>query len=908
MLCEWRIHKKGSNADPYVDYGAFPTVFCLKINHGGAFTPPPKIRYKGGKVNWVDAIDSDVFSVVEVNTMMKEIGYEKPSFDYYYKEPKNDLDNGLKKLSSDQDVLQMLKYVEKYKVIDLYVDHSVTKESLNVYESLLVNELDNDLFIENQELRNNDEDVFEDVSEDEWLQNCLRNVGIKKKHAVENDNDRGQSSRNEGMNVESNRDDGSHMDHASDRDDGSNREDGSNRDDGYNREDGSNSDDDSDSQDSDFLVDPDNMIDDVDVDMAEFRSNIDANVEWVGSKDIVTVEEEEEFVDEEVNLEELDSGSDCEYEGNREKALKMYHKMNKANASNAEGSGTTWKENFYVGLRFCNSKEIKEMVTRVAVEQRRELHLKKNDKIRFRRIYRGKVPRFSSEDGVDDSGSKGVGSSGSKEKVQSKKESQVSGKSMNKTKVGGVKTFKDTHKCLQSRIVKKCTASFLSKSVEESIKPNSKIPLNFLKDQLQKQYEVGISKQKVFRAKKMAQERVEGNHTRQYAQLRDYCLELKNSNPNTTVKIEVERPEDVNSTERKFKRVYVCLGPLKAGFKACKMDLLGFDGCLLSGSYPGWILTAVWVDPNNGIYPLAYAIVESENKDSWSWFLECVGDDLELFINSNFTFISDRQKGIIPAIAESFPSAEHRCATSTTVKRFENHMDKLKDFNKEAYEWLKKIPPQHWSRSHFSGRAHCDVLLNNMCEVLNRQLVDGRDKPIITCLEFIREYLMKRIVNVQKVICKSDGPLTPNATKVLNKIIKEAGQLKIEWNGGDLYQATTPWGIIAAIWDMASNGEETAIPESYCHQVHWLSTWKDIYRPPKKRKKSDVELAKGIVKSNKLSRVGKSITCGKYTTVITSSYSHQASQTGHTTPFHPLQLYASPTKLTKATARRMSST
>nr|GEZ52442.1 FAR1-related sequence 10 [Tanacetum cinerariifolium] len=191
----------------------------------------------------------------------------------------------------------------------------------------------------------------------------------------------------------------------------------------------------------------------------------------------------------------------------------------------------------------------------------------------------------------------------------------------------------------------------------------------------------------------MAQERVGGNHTRQYAQLRDYCLELKNSNPNTTIKIEVEPPEDINSTERKFKRVYVCLGPLKYGFKAGKRDLLGLDGCFLSGSYPGRILTTVGVDSNNGIYPLAYAIVASKNKDSWKWFLECVADDLDLFRNSNFTFISDRQKGIIPAIAESFPSAEHRfclkhiygnmklswrgqlykemlwrCATSTTVQ------------------------------------------------------------------------------------------------------------------------------------------------------------------------------------------------------------------------------------------------
>ncbi|GKF10675.1 hypothetical protein Tco_0048601 [Tanacetum coccineum] len=107
---------------------------------------------------------------------------------------------------------------------------------------------------------------------------------------------------------------------------------------------------------------------------------------------------------------------------------------------------------------------------------------------------------------------------------------------------------------------------FLSKSTEESIKPDPKIPLNSLKDQLQKQYKVGISKKKVFRAKKMAQERVEG--------------------------------------------------PLKDGFKAGKMDLLGLDGCFLSGTYPGWILTVVRVDQNNIIYLLPYAIVEYENKNS----------------------------------------------------------------------------------------------------------------------------------------------------------------------------------------------------------------------------------------------------------------------------------------------------
>jgi hypothetical protein len=75
-----------------------------------------------------------------------------------------------------------------------------------------------------------------------------------------------------------------------------------------------------------------------------------------------------------------------------------------------------------------------------------------------------------------------------------------------------------------------------------------------------------------------------------------------------------------------------------------------------------------------------------------------------------------------------------------------------------------------------AARPHCDVLLNNMCEVLNRQLLDGRDKPIITCLEFIRHYLMKRIVIVQNVIKKSNGPLTPVATRLFDNIKKEAAK------------------------------------------------------------------------------------------------------------------------------------
>nr|KAJ0187036.1 hypothetical protein LSAT_V11C900495010 [Lactuca sativa] len=80
----------------------------------------------------------------------------------------------------------------------------------------------------------------------------------------------------------------------------------------------------------------------------------------------------------------------------------------------------------------------------------------------------------------------------------------------------------------------------------------------------------------------------------------------------------------------------------------------------MKGPFPGQVLTTVGLDSNNGIYPLAYAIVESENTVSWKWFLENLGDDLELASNSNYTFISDRQKGLQIAFDQLFPNAEHR--------------------------------------------------------------------------------------------------------------------------------------------------------------------------------------------------------------------------------------------------------
>ena len=90
---------------------------------------------------------------------------------------------------------------------------------------------------------------------------------------------------------------------------------------------------------------------------------------------------------------------------------------------------------------------------------------------------------------------------------------------------------------------------------------------------------------KVFRAKDMARKHVTGDYTKQFELLRDYALELQATNPDTTVKIDVCPNGNPASPTRQFRRIYVCLGPLKKGFKSCLRDLVGLDGAFMKGPF-----------------------------------------------------------------------------------------------------------------------------------------------------------------------------------------------------------------------------------------------------------------------------------------------------------------------------------
>ncbi|CAN1261691.1 hypothetical protein LINPERPRIM_LOCUS10952 [Linum perenne] len=145
-----------------------------------------------------------------------------------------------------------------------------------------------------------------------------------------------------------------------------------------------------------------------------------------------------------------------------------------------------------------------------------------------------------------------------------------------------------------------------------------------------------INMMKAYRSKRAALQLIHGEECEQFHKLWDYKAELERTNRGTTV--------DIQYDGLTFQSIYVCLDALKKGFKSGCRRFIGLDGCFLK-ALTGWqLLAAVGIDANDGVYPIAWAIVKTESENSWGWFIELLRKDLEIPNGPGWTFMSDRQK------------------------------------------------------------------------------------------------------------------------------------------------------------------------------------------------------------------------------------------------------------------------
>ncbi|XP_038723959.1 uncharacterized protein LOC120015554 [Tripterygium wilfordii] len=435
---------------------------------------------------------------------------------------------------------------------------------------------------------------------------------------------------------------------------------------------------------------------------------------------------------------------------------------------------------FELGMEFTDLKEFKNAIKSYAVDGGYQIHIARNEKTRCQAKCDVGCPWVIWC-------------------------SQIKGESTYQ-----IKTYVKQHMCNRRLENKQANSTWLAVRLVDKIRGEPKVSAADLVTYAKEHMSLAISRTHAYRAKKKALDMIDGKHKEQYGQLRSYMSEVLRTNIGSTCNLLVDR--DRLEDPAVFKRVYMCLAPLRNGFLAGCRPLIGLDGCFLKTVYGGQLLTAVAHDGANGIFPIVWAVVERENGDSWEWFLRKLLLDIGGFDRRRWCFISDRQKGLVSTIdklereveqgiehrfcvrhiyanfSKKWPGAHYRklvydCAKATTMQDFLSHMQKVKELDEEAWKYLDDIVPCLWTRAAFSTFSKNDAIVNNMSESFNGKIVQIRGKPIITMLEELRADAMDRHVRLRIKMERKQGRLVPEVHDRLVKEFQKSRLWTAKWSG-----------------------------------------------------------------------------------------------------------------------------
>ncbi|KAI3887238.1 hypothetical protein MKX03_023448 [Papaver bracteatum] len=179
--------------------------------------------------------------------------------------------------------------------------------------------------------------------------------------------------------------------------------------------------------------------------------------------------------------------------------------------------------------------------------------------------------------------------------------------------------------------------------------PNYK-PRDF-KTEVKKNHKVDISYFTAWHAFHLCNEKIMGSYEEGYSLLPALCDQIKGENTRNIVKLKT------NPLTGRFVSLCIAYRASLDGFLKNR-PILGLDGCHLTGKYGGVLLAITSLDGNNGLFPIAIYICQSECKESWIDFLSIMAEELRQHPMA-LTFISDRQKGLIEGVSRNFSDVNH---------------------------------------------------------------------------------------------------------------------------------------------------------------------------------------------------------------------------------------------------------
>ncbi|XP_066159640.1 uncharacterized protein [Oryza sativa Japonica Group] len=206
------------------------------------------------------------------------------------------------------------------------------------------------------------------------------------------------------------------------------------------------------------------------------------------------------------------------------------------------------------------------------------------------------------------------------------------------------------HKCYLQGVEKyhrNITSAFVASEMYSSVVGNIGFEPKSIIRHIENKFKYTISYVKACRAKQKIIEMRYGTFEASYDNLPRLLATIAQRNNNTYYDLHTFTSVD-DRTKSVLQRAFFSLGACINAFVHCR-PVLCIDGTFMTGKYRGQILTAIGCDGNNQVVPMAFAFVESENTESWYWFLERVHIAV-VRMRPNVCLIHDRHAGMLRAI------------------------------------------------------------------------------------------------------------------------------------------------------------------------------------------------------------------------------------------------------------------
>lgn len=324
--------------------------------------------------------------------------------------------------------------------------------------------------------------------------------------------------------------------------------------------------------------------------------------------------------------------------------------------------------------------------------------------------------------------------------------------------------YRGPHTCKPSDVC----SDFLAGELQGLIKAQPSLSTSELIKWVKEEFGYTVSGDNMWEAKKKAITSILGDLDKSFSVLPKFMDALSSSNKMVTdlqYSLSPDHPKEAS-----FRSVFWAFQQSIKGFPHLR-PMIMVDTVELSSKHSGKLLVAAGFDAGNRLYPLAFAIVVTQEsfstEESWRWFFECIRKKVTQ--RESLCLITSPDPEIISALNEEPECrqwAQHRfclrhlclkfyqvfhsnlmtelvykAGSSRYVSSFDYYLKKIEKMNPEAKEWLDQLPRQQWVLAYDDGGIRFGIMETNSIFTTYGFVNKALDLPFTTCVLLIFDHL-----------------------------------------------------------------------------------------------------------------------------------------------------------------------